>query len=79
MGCGAIGSPCNVDCPGNLTCYQGQFCIPPATECGGFAGAMCPNGQVCMTLSGADFGPCGTGMVQACVCQFSPGALADCP
>jgi hypothetical protein len=31
-----------------------------------------------MTLSGADFGPCGTEQVKACVCANAPGALADC-
>lgn len=78
--CGAIGSPCSGTCPDGLTCYQdGGFCIPAGADCGGFAGAECPSDQVCMILSGADFGPCGSQMVKDCVCSQSPGALGDCP
>lgn len=80
--CGDIGAPCSGTCPGNLVCYTGGqagFCIPASTDCGGFAGAMCgAQTPVCMTLTGADFGPCGTETVKQCVCSQSPNALADC-
>jgi hypothetical protein len=80
--CGDIGMACNGNCPGGLTCFQTGgpgFCIPAPADCGGFAGAMCPDTQPeCMILSGADFGPCGTTMVRDCVCANSPGTIAGC-
>lgn len=80
--CGDVGAPCSGTCPGDLVCYangQAGFCIPAAPDCGGFAGALCEAPTpVCMTLSGADFGPCGTETVKQCVCAQSPSALSDC-
>jgi hypothetical protein len=80
--CGAVGAPCNGSCPGNLTCYAAGgagFCIPPAPDCGGFAGARCDAPTpVCMYLSSADFGPCGTQATKDCVCANSPGVISDC-
>lgn len=82
-GCGAIGSACNGSCPDGLTCYaegtSAGFCIPPSDDCGGFAGDMCDAATpVCMTLSGSDFGPCGTELTKECVCAHASGAIEGC-
>jgi hypothetical protein len=69
-------------CGGGLSCYmssQGNFCAPQAPECGGFANAMCPaTAPNCLYLAGADYGPCATDAVKACICANAPGAVDGC-
>jgi hypothetical protein len=80
--CGAIGSPCTVTCPDGLQCQSSVgegFCAPAAPECGGFAGAMCPATHPnCLFFNGADYGPCATDAVKACICQHAPNAVTGC-
>jgi hypothetical protein len=75
--CGAIGTACDLACPGDLECVD-NVCMQMRGDCGGFAGDPCQDSSLtCAYPSGNSAGICMRADEKACVCAIAPDAL-DC-